>query len=139
MTSIKGCRPPKNSAHAGRRDVGPPLPADPGSVCFARRTVGDLCHAANLAQISDDAQLLGSDSVTNAVVHGRVVVVRAYVGPRELGVEVQDDDPRQARVRHAADDDEGTRGITMLVALAAAWGVQAFPSANRSGSPCLPA
>lgn len=95
---------------------------------LARRTLRDLCQAVNLAQVSDDAQLLVSEHVTNAVVHGRgTVVVRAYVSPRELRVEVQDDDPRPAQVRHAADYDEGGRGISMLVALAAAWGVQALP------------
>lgn len=78
--------------------------------------------------VSDDAQLLVSELVTNAVVHGRgTVVVRASVGAGELRVEVQDDDPRPAQVRHAGEDDEGGRGISMLVVLAAAWGVQALP------------
>lgn len=56
-----------------------------------------------------------------------MVVLHVNVDARELRVEVQDDDPRPAQVRHAGDEDEGGRGISMLVALAAAWGVHPLP------------
>ncbi len=55
--------PPEDLAHVGPRGVGLTLPADPGSVRLARRGLRDLCQAADLAQVSDDAQLLVSELV----------------------------------------------------------------------------
>ncbi|MEU4173304.1 ATP-binding SpoIIE family protein phosphatase [Streptomyces sp. NPDC026665] len=83
-------------------------------------------HSWRLEEMTDTAELLASEVVTNALVHGDSDVsvdVRKY--PDHLRVEVRDSDPRQARpvtLPRAEDQAEGGRGLVIVSALASSWG-----------------
>jgi anti-sigma regulatory factor (Ser/Thr protein kinase) len=102
------------------------LPPEPQSAGAARRFTRHVCRQAHLdPDTSHSAILLTSETVTNAIIHGRsevrlTVIVRAH-GVR---VEVGDDNSRppvaQAEDPNALDG----RGMAMIQATASAWGVE---------------
>ncbi|MGB7981053.1 MAG: ATP-binding protein [Candidatus Nanopelagicales bacterium] len=90
----------------------------------ARRAIDRFLTKAHLSQITDDAQLLASELVTNAVKHANGPIdVRAYVRDGYLRLEVGDcaADVTPLR-RHAAATDEGGRGMELVEKLSARWG-----------------
>lgn len=104
------------------------LPPEPSSVAMARAVVRDALADWDLEDGPDDdlaatASLLVSELVTNAVRHSRSdVEVQVRRGDASVWIEVQDDDARPPRLRHAAPDDEGGRGLALVHDLASAWG-----------------
>ena len=99
------------------------------SVRAARHFVGERCRAAGLsAERCEDALLLTSELVTNAVLHGRSEVC---VEVEELGrlvrVSVFDENSRHpARVAEDPDALDG-RGLALVDALAERCGVEDRP------------
>jgi anti-sigma regulatory factor (Ser/Thr protein kinase) len=94
-----------------------------------RRTRQFLCSSLegwHLDQISDSAELLASEVVTNALVHGDSdvdVCLRRY--PDHLRVEVRDTDSHPAMLVDLGPDEdkaEGGRGMLIVSALASSWG-----------------
>lgn len=90
----------------------------------ARRAIARFLSKAKLSGLTDDAQLLASELVTNAVRHASGPIdVRAYVHDGFLRLEVGDStvdcgpDPREASA-----DDESGRGMELVDKLAARWG-----------------
>lgn len=78
--------------------------------------------------LCDDALLLTSELVTNAVLHARTGVRLSVVtGTTGIHVEVADDDPGLPRQRTADLDDLGGRGLALVAALAGDWGVRLAP------------
>ena len=108
------------------------LPPEPASVRRARRIVTDVMESVGAdADVTMSTELLTSEVVTNAIVHGRS-------GP-VLVVEVQDDAVRVAvgdvspevPVRRLGRlDDVAGRGVVIVDELATAWGVER----ERNGS-----
>jgi anti-sigma regulatory factor (Ser/Thr protein kinase) len=101
------------------------LPADPASALTARRAATKACASAGLP---DDlcywAVLLTSETVTNAVVHGRSEVRLAIdIGERRIRIEVGDDNSRRPIRRHPDAGSLDGRGIALLDAFASDWGV----------------
>jgi anti-sigma regulatory factor (Ser/Thr protein kinase) len=96
------------------------------SVGIARRFVSRLCRQASLpGEICDAAVLLTSEVVTNAIVHGKTLVTIAVrVTAFEVRVEVADGSLRMPAIRAAKLDDEGGRGLLIVLAVASRWGVQ---------------
>jgi len=89
----------------------------------ARRFVRDTLSAWDHGDAAPSAQLLVSELVTNAVVHGgrAPVIVRLEEEPLRLRIEVSDGNARdlpQLRVPH----DSGARGLHIVDAVASAWG-----------------
>ncbi len=76
-----------------------------------------------MTSLADTAELLSSELVTNAVIHGsgevRMEVSRH--GDR-LRVEVYDDDPSQPHPRERSGAEESGRGLHIVASLATAWG-----------------
>ncbi|MGW2637159.1 PAS domain S-box protein [Streptomyces sp. NPDC001348] len=101
------------------------LPAAPSSVpegrAFLRRTLASWeCGAA-----ADDALLLLSETLTNAVQHAEGPLgLRLCRTVTDLTVEVSDRSPHLPQPRLAAEDEESGRGLFLVRTLAESWGVR---------------
>jgi anti-sigma regulatory factor (Ser/Thr protein kinase) len=93
----------------------------------ARIAIERFLSKAQLSQLTDDAQLLASELVTNAVRHASGPIdVRAYVRDGFLRLEVGDSSVECGPEPRAADaDDEGGRGMEIIDKLSARWGWRA--------------
>ncbi|MGZ4438473.1 MAG: ATP-binding protein [Nocardioidaceae bacterium] len=101
------------------------LPPQPGSVARARREVRGLLESAGREDLVDNAALLVSELVTNALLHaGTTIVLVAHLADGGLRVEVGDGSQHlPVRRRYATTAGTG-RGLMMLEQVADAWGVQ---------------
>ncbi|WP_380160993.1 SpoIIE family protein phosphatase [Kineococcus sp. R86509] len=101
------------------------LPADPRSVRDARRLARRCCHRSGLPDsVAETAELLTSELVTNAIVHGRSDTrVRITATPDLVHVEVSDDNDRRPLLQAPDDDALSGRGLSMLETSASRWGV----------------
>lgn len=131
------------------------------SVATARSFVRDTLQGWGFADIVDDAVVLTSELVTNAVVHAGthadVLCLRSEDGVR---IEVSDRYPEReipvqsAAVNMGSPDREGGRGLQLCAALAGRWGVDYTPThknvwfqldlperpvGTRTAGPALPA
>lgn len=131
------------------------------SVATARSFVRDTLQGWGFADIVDDAVVLTSELVTNAVVHAGtsadVLCLRSDEGVR---IEVADRYPEReiplqaSAVNMGSPDREGGRGLQLCAALAGHWGVEyspthkqvwfqldlpARPVGTRTAGPSLPA
>ena len=105
------------------------LPPELRSIRTARRFVGEHCRLAGFsAQRCDDALLLASELVTNAVLHGRSeVCVEVAARGDVLRVSVLDENSRHpARVAEDPNALDG-RGLALVEALSERWGVEDRP------------
>ena len=93
----------------------------------ARIAIARFLSKAQLSQLTDDAQLLASELVTNAVKHASGPIdVRAYVRDGFLRLEVGDSSvDRCPEPRCASAEDEGGRGMELVDKLSARWGWRA--------------
>ena len=106
------------------------LPADLHSVRAARQFVQARCVALGLERDRcDDALLLTSELVTNAVLHGRsevcVEILRASDG--RVRVAVHDENSRHPMPVAQDHDALDGRGLALVEALADEWGVDERP------------
>lgn len=101
------------------------LAADPRSAGDARRVIKESLSSWGLERYSDDAALLVTELVTNAVSHvGSEVEVRVVLRAGAVRVEVTDFSPHGTLSPSAATDDaEGGRGLAIVETLASRWGV----------------
>ena len=108
------------------------LPASSQSPSEARRQVGKMCRGLSTS-LAETAQLLVSELVTNALVHGRGAVgLRMSRNDRVVRVEVSDTSAQPARpVLHPGVEDESGRGLFLVSALANSWGSE--PNAGDGG------
>ncbi|MEV8543660.1 ATP-binding protein [Streptomyces sp. NPDC051572] len=90
-----------------------------------RQITRDRLGQWDLTTLTDDATLVVSELVTNAVKHGRgrPVGLRVRRLAHELRIEVTDGTPTPARLRSAGLDDENGRGLLLVAAVADKWGV----------------
>lgn len=104
------------------------LPSGPRSVAAARRYAMQACRAGGYRGDCDTLVLLVSEVVTNALIHGagQVCVRVLNYGPR-MRVEVSDDGDAMPALRGFDIGTEGGRGLALVDALAAAWGVDPVP------------
>lgn len=129
------------------------------SVATARAFVRDTLHGWGFSEVVDDAVVLTSELVTNAVVHaGTAADVQCLRFESAVRIEVTDRYPERelplhdAR-KHVHPDHEGGRGLLLCSALASRWGVEYTaatkhvwfrlelpqrPAGTRSAGPALP-
>ncbi|HYD09982.1 MAG TPA: ATP-binding SpoIIE family protein phosphatase, partial [Acidimicrobiales bacterium] len=104
------------------------LPDDESASALTRRFLSDALDELGLGHVADSALLLASELVTNAVLHGSppfsVDVLAIDDGVRVSVTDAHPDVPVQ---RHAAQDDEHGRGLLLVEALSARWGIDAHP------------
>ncbi|MET7452281.1 SpoIIE family protein phosphatase [Streptomyces sp. NPDC005574] len=108
------------------------------SVASARSFVRDTLQGWGFADIIDDAVVLTSELVTNAVVHAGtaadVLCLRSDDGVR---IEVADHYPEReiplqgSPVNMGSPDREGGRGLQLCAALAGRWGVEYTPTRKQ--------
>ncbi len=101
------------------------LPSEPASVPRARRLTLVQLAAWALHEFADDAELLVSELVTNALQHagGPIrLTLSLCSADRAVRCEVADEDPGQPRVCATDGDDESGRGLHLLDLLSRCWG-----------------
>ena len=119
--------------------AGPPysatisLPPDASAAAIARRFVEDNRDHLR-PELIEDTQLLVSEIVTNAVLHGRPdITLKVRIDPPGIGIAVSDfgeDLPKRTPDLPPADQPSG-RGLLIVDALSSAWGIEA----NRNALP----
>jgi sigma-B regulation protein RsbU (phosphoserine phosphatase) len=105
------------------------LPPTGRSAATARRTVERVLEEAGLGGLLDEALLLVTELVTNAVVHaGTEIELHMQTAADGLRVEVVDRSPGSLPVIRPAPAEtrEGGRGVFLLDALASEWGTRHF-------------
>lgn len=102
------------------------LPADGTSPSAARRYVRGFLGDRGLWSLADDALLLVTELVTNAVRYGAPgVTLRLHTGSRGVGVAVEDRGPLLPQLidRQSGAVLEHGRGLLLVASLSTAWGV----------------
>jgi PAS domain S-box-containing protein len=102
------------------------LPATPAAVRDGRSFVATVLTRWQCDESTDDARLLVSEVLTNAIrhAHGPVGLRLRLSDPDLLTVEVNDRSPRLPGRRQAATEDESGRGLLLVEALADSWGTR---------------
>jgi len=112
-----------------------------------RRIIRAQLRHWDLTELADDAMLVLSELVTNAIRHagGSPVGLRVRHSARELRIEVTDGTPIPPRPRSAGVTDENGRGLFLVAAFAQEWGVSpdgtmtwcslAIPDGSHSQAP----
>ena len=109
------------------------LEAGPEAAARARTFLrGTHCHE-HAAHVLDDALLLVSEAVANAVRYGAppIVVAGDCDVRRGLRVRVRDGSPCPPVRRTAGPLDEGGRGVHLIDLLSAEWGVDEVPEGGK--------
>lgn len=103
------------------------LPSTPRSAREARAFVRDTLHRWRLESLSDEAELLASELVTNVVLHVgtplQVRLRRAAGHAQALRVEVSDGSRREPRRRRYSEQAQTGRGLVLIARLASRHGV----------------
>ncbi|MCX5167104.1 PAS domain S-box protein [Streptomyces antibioticus] len=101
------------------------LPAVPASVREGRAFLHKALDSWTCAGIAGDALLLLSETLTNAVQHAEGPLgLHVHRTATDLTVEVSDRSPQLPQPRLAGQDEESGRGLILVRALAAGWGVR---------------
>jgi anti-sigma regulatory factor (Ser/Thr protein kinase) len=105
------------------------LPGDPSSARAARRFLEDASCPEHMSRVLEDAQLLVSELVGNAVRHGLppIEVAVQCVGEKCLEVRVRDTGLATPAVRRRDVDAEGGRGLQLVDLLSSEWGTETDP------------
>ncbi|MEU5461096.1 SpoIIE family protein phosphatase [Streptomyces althioticus] len=101
------------------------LPSDASVVGTARRLVGQQLAAWDLDDCTFTTEIIVSELVTNAILHGEGPVrLRLIHDEERLLAEVTDASSASPHLRHARAGDEGGRGLYIVMRLSAHWGVR---------------
>lgn len=104
------------------------LPADPGSATRARDFLKEAICVAHGKSVLDDAVLLASETVTNAVLHGSPPIVLSVDCTGEaVEVRVRDENPVMMLAPDDGAPDERGRGLILVELLSDGWGVDLVP------------
>ncbi|GCD45380.1 ATP-binding protein [Streptomyces paromomycinus] len=118
--------PPAPSPEAQHHSFRFELPCGSIAPKIARTVVSELLALLGADELADDARVLVSELVTNVHLHTSTAVVRLDVAVRATSVRVAvwDDAPRSRLLSLPALVDDGSgRGLLLVQALAARWGV----------------
>jgi PAS domain S-box-containing protein len=97
---------------------------EPPAVALSRRTVRATLGGWGLAQLGETAELLTSELVTNALLYTEGPISVRMLRDRTLLCEVYDGSRTVPRLRAAADDDDGGRGLLLVKELSNRWGTR---------------
>jgi CheY-like chemotaxis protein/anti-sigma regulatory factor (Ser/Thr protein kinase) len=114
--------------YGGRIEIGPDL----ADVARARHFVYERCTAWGCEALIDDAELVATELVTNALVHASSrCELRARLARRVLHLEVLDSGGGTPDLQAADDRAEHGRGLLIVSALCGAWGVDTRPAHGK--------
>lgn len=100
------------------------LAALPSAVPCVRGHVRAIAHEWGLGDLSDTAELLASELVTNAVqAAADPIRVQVTCDGASITIYVWDSSPRMPVLRDAPDDAEGGRGLMLVSILGSDWGI----------------
>ncbi|MFE9423806.1 SpoIIE family protein phosphatase [Kitasatospora sp. NPDC006697] len=102
-----------------------PLTGEGPTPAAARRFTRATLAGWGLGTLADFAELLVSELVTNALVHGGEPLRLRLFRDRTLTLEVADTGRQQPRLRPSGSEDEGGRGMYLVNELAHRWGSRA--------------
>lgn len=114
------------------------LPGQVRSASEARHIVRDVLRTwkgpeSASMDLTDDATLLVSELVTNAVLHGQSdVVVGLQLSNHRLRVEVADGSPELPVLQSDSEVALGGRGVALVDAYADSWGVVSRPPEGKT-------
>lgn len=109
------------------------LAADVRSAGEARRFLAAALRGWGAMAYRDDATVLLSELVANAVLHARTdIALCVDLQPDCLRLSVTDHSPRQPVLRHYSDQSTTGRGLTLVGALARRWGVDPVPDGGKT-------
>ena len=104
------------------------LPPDPTSARACRRFLLDTLDEWNADEFADEAVLLLSELVTNAVLHaGTDIEIDLRLERGILRVEVRDGDPRIPSVRQYSLLSGTGRGLALVAGTAKSWKAEPLP------------
>ncbi|WP_153455018.1 SpoIIE family protein phosphatase [Streptomyces smaragdinus] len=104
------------------------LPPAPQSASSARHLVTGQLMAWGLEELAPGMELVTSELVTNAVRYSRGRIGLRLIREETLICEVTDNSSASPHLRHAADDDEGGRGLFLVGQLSDHWGIRHSPA-----------
>lgn len=109
------------------------LPADPSAPGLARKFLREACRGQE-ATVVDEAELLVSELVTNAIQHGAppIELLIRCAGDDALEICVRDSDPAVPVPRGAQDDAEGGRGLLLVDLVSDRWGTETDPDDGKT-------
>ena len=108
------------------------LPAQLSAVGLARHWVSRHCAGLLSQEQRDVLELLTSELVANAVVHGGGTVTLAVArAPGDVVVAVSDSSPQPPTVKAVELEATGGRGVALVDLLAQAWGWEPHPPGKR--------
>jgi anti-sigma regulatory factor (Ser/Thr protein kinase) len=102
----------------------------PTAVSCARLHAVHVLHEWGLRHLAEDAALVVSELITNAIDASAVlperppVALRLLADDRSLLIEVWDHSPLDLEPRQAGTDDECGRGLAVVAALSTRWGCE---------------
>ncbi|MFI9783141.1 SpoIIE family protein phosphatase [Kitasatospora sp. NPDC051984] len=100
------------------------LTDNPEEVGRARALVAGQLRTWGLEDLDFGTELMVSELVTNALRYGKPPIRLRLIRDQHLICEVLDSSSTSPHVRHAADTDEGGRGLYMVAQLADRWGTR---------------
>ncbi|WP_405557771.1 ATP-binding protein [Streptomyces canus] len=106
------------------------LPRAAESARPARQLVTNALNSWHLTQVSDDAVLIISELVANAVRHAKAEPIRVTVkrvNSQQVRLEVSDRSRSMPYLRVPRPNDIGGRGLPMVDALCERWGTNLYP------------
>lgn len=117
------------------------LPSEPGAVAVARRWAVDRCRQelrddgpgrkGVLDEVLDVVELLTSEVVANAVVHGAPPVrLEIECGPDHVTVAVHDGSAEPPHLRARDLESTGGRGVALVDVMADEWGSRPAPDGS---------
>ena len=119
----------RTATQASSRLIALVLPGIPGSVPVARRQVRDALGMHGLGEFAQDAAIITSELVANAVQHAcedgtkAIGVILTHAGiPAAVTVAVSDCSPQVPVRRDTPAGSEQGRGLQIVEALSAHWG-----------------
>jgi Anti-sigma regulatory factor (Ser/Thr protein kinase) len=124
-----------------------PLPTMASSASTARMHTRTVLNKWHMPDLTEDAELVVSELVTNAIRatnilasqarypeiydHMGVVCLCLQISEGDLLIEVQDLAQNAPRLRRSAPDDEGGRGLLLVTTIAREWGCRKAPTGGE--------